>query len=122
MNNCPTRAIGEFQLNARERKIRLVKIVLAVFVMLVTLRWQFLAQPMFVEFAFSNRITQTGVISDLALITSLQHLVYFCVLELACVLGLTAVFFIFKWYVLTAKGHYNKKNRFGRCNRGAFGW
>ena len=106
MNNSLTRAIGAFQLNAKERKNRLVTIVLAVFVMLVTLRWQFLAQPMFVVFAFSDRITQTGVISDLALITSLQRFVYFCVLELALGLGLMAVFFILKWCVLTAKGHY----------------
>jgi len=106
MNNFLTTAMGPSELNAKERKIRLVTIVLAVFVMLVTLRWQFLAQPMFVEFAFTDRITETGVTSDLALITSLQRLVYFCVLELACLLGLTAVFFILKWCVLTAKGHY----------------
>jgi len=106
MNNFLTRAIGAFQLNAKERKIRLVTIVLAVFIILVSLRWQFLAQPLFFKFAFSDRITETGVISDLSLITSLQRLVYFCVLELACVLGLTAVFFMLKWCVLTAKGHY----------------
>lgn len=106
VNNFLTRAFGAFQLNAKERKIRIVTIVLGVFIILVTLRWQFLAQPLLFEFAFSDRITETGVISDLSLITSLQRLVYFCVLELACVLGLTAVFFMLKWCVLTAKGHY----------------
>ena len=64
MNNFLTRAFGAFQLNAKERKIRIVTIVLGVFIILVTLRWQFLAQPLFVEFAFSDRITETGVISD----------------------------------------------------------
>ena len=106
MNNFLKRAFGAFQLNAKERKIRIVTIVLGVFIILVTLRWQFLAQPLLFEFAFSDRITETGVISDLSLITSLQRLFYFCVLELACVLGLTAVFFMLKWCVLTAKGHY----------------
>ena len=120
MNNFLTRAIGAFQLNAKERKIRLVTIVLAVFIILVSLRWQFLAQPLFFKFAFSDRITETVVISDLSLITSLQRLVYFCVLEMACVLGLTAVFFMLKWCVFTAKGHYIAEKPLRALHLGGF--
>ena len=60
MNNFLTTAMGPSELNAKERKIRLVTIV-SQYSSCVTLRWQFLAQPMF-EFAFSYRITQTRVI------------------------------------------------------------
>ena len=39
---------------AKELKIHVVAILLVVFIILMTLRWQFLAQPMFFEFAFTN--------------------------------------------------------------------
>ena len=42
-----------------------------VFVILVTLRWQFLAQPIFFEFAFTDRIIETGFFSDASLLAQL---------------------------------------------------
>ena len=42
-----------------------------VFAILVTLRWQFLAQPIFFEFAFTDRIIDTGVFSDASLLAQL---------------------------------------------------
>ena len=79
-------------LHQTERRIRAGAIVLGIIVTLITMRWFYYSQNGIFQYAFTDRIMETGVIEDLATITNVQRGIYFSLLEVGALLLCSPIF------------------------------
>lgn len=89
-----------------ERRIRAGAIVLGIIVTLITMRWFYYSQNGIFQYAFTDRIMETGVIEDLATITNVQRGIYFSLLEIGALFALCAYFYAMKWCFAVLRGYY----------------
>ena len=89
-----------------ERRIRPGAIVLGIIVTLITMRWFYYSQNGIFQYAFTDRIMETGVIEDLATITNVQRGIYFSLLEIGALFALCAYFYAMKWCFAVLRGYY----------------
>ena len=89
-----------------ERRIRAGAIFLGIIVTLITMRWFYYYQKGIFQYAFTDRITETGVIEDLATITNVQWGIYFSLLEIGALFALCAYFYAMKWCFAVLRGYY----------------
>ena len=89
-----------------ERRIRAGAIVFGIIVTLITMRWFYYSQNGIFQYAFTDRIMETGVIEDLATITNVQRGIYFSLLEIGALFALCAYFYAMKWCFAVLRGYY----------------